>query len=82
MHQDRIHYHDTENREVTLIQTVQSNEEGYSKRQIKDAQEVCDLYVKVGYPSPQDFQKLISENMILNCPVTVEDAIRADKCFG
>ena len=26
------------NREVTLIQTVQENEEGYSKRQIKDDQ--------------------------------------------
>ena len=40
------------NREVTLIQTVQENEEGYSKKQIKDAQEARDLYAKVGYPSP------------------------------
>ena len=32
MHQDGLHYHDTKNREVTLIQTVQENEEGYSKR--------------------------------------------------
>ena len=39
MHQDRLHYHDTKNSEVTLIQTVQENEEGYIKRQIKDAQE-------------------------------------------
>ena len=36
----------------------------------------------MGYPSPRDFQKLISENMILNCPVTVEDVIRADKIYG
>ena len=41
-----------------------------------------DLYAKVGYPSPRDFQKLIAENMILNCPVTVEDFIRADKIYG
>ena len=82
MHQDGLHYHDTKNREVTLIQTVQENEEGYRKRHIKDAQEACDIYAKVGYPSPRDFQKLISENMILNCPVTVEDVIRSDKIYG
>ena len=52
MHQDGLHYHDTKNREVTLIQTVQENEEGCSKRQIKYAQEARDLYSKVGYPSP------------------------------
>ena len=61
MHQDGLHYHDKKNREVTLIQNVQENEEGYSKRQIKDAQNTRDLYAKVGYPSPQYFQKLISE---------------------
>ena len=32
MHQGRLHYHDTQKREVTLIQTVQENEEGYRKR--------------------------------------------------
>ena len=82
IHQDGLHYHDTKNREVTLIKTVQENEEGYSKRQIKDAQEARDIYAKVGYPSPRDFHKLIAENIILNCPVTVEDVIRADKIYG
>ena len=38
MHQDGLHYHDAKNREVTLIQNVQENEDGYSKGQIKDAQ--------------------------------------------
>ena len=51
MHQDGLHYHDTKNCEVTLIQNFQENKEGYSKRQIKDAQEARDLYSKVGYPS-------------------------------
>ena len=82
MNQDGLHYHDTKNREVILIQTVQENKEGYSKRHIKYAQEARDLYAKVGYPSPRDFQKLTSENMIMNCPVTVEDVIRADKIYG
>ena len=67
---------------MTLIQNVQENEEGYSKRHIKDAQEARDLYAKVGYPSPRDIQKLKAENMILNCPVTVEDVIRVNKTYG
>ena len=36
----------------------------------------------MGYTSPQDFQKLISENMIKNCPLTVEDVISANKIYG
>ena len=67
---------------MTLIQTVQENEEGYIKIKIKDAQEARDLYAKVGYPSPRESQKLISKNMILNCPMTAEDVIRADKIYG
>ena len=34
MHKDGLHYHDTKNSEITLVQTVQENEEGYSQRQI------------------------------------------------
>ena len=30
MHKDGLHYHDTRNCEITLVQTVQENEEGYS----------------------------------------------------
>ena len=30
MYKDDLHYHDTRNREITLVQTVQENEEGYS----------------------------------------------------
>ena len=37
MHKDSLHYQDTRNREIALVQTVQENEEGYSQRQIQDA---------------------------------------------
>ena len=68
-----LHYHDTRNREITLVKTVQENEEGYSQRQIQDAKKARDLYAKVGYPSARDFHQMISQNIILNCPVTVGD---------
>ena len=31
MHKDGLHYRDTRNREIALVQTVQENEEGYSQ---------------------------------------------------
>ena len=34
MHNNGLQYHDTINCEITLVQTVQENEEGYSQRQI------------------------------------------------
>ena len=48
MHKDGLNYHDTRNREITLVQTKQENEEGYSQFQIQDAKKARDLYVKVG----------------------------------
>ena len=82
MHKDGLHYHDTRNREITLVQTVQENEEGYSQRQIQDAKKARKLYAKVGYLSARDFKNIISYNLILNCPVTTSDVVCADKFYG
>ena len=82
MHKDGLHYHDTRNREITLVQTVQENEEGYIQRQIQDAKKARELYAKVGYPSARDFHQMISQNLILNCPMTVDDVARDDKIYG
>ena len=82
MHQDGLHYHDTADRQVTLIQTVQQNESGYSQRQLATARMTRDLYSKVGHPLMQDFKAMIKNNLILNCPVTLDDIERASKIYG
>ena len=82
LHKDGLHYHDTRNFEITLVQMVQENEEGYSQRQIQDAKKACDLYAKVRYPSARDFKNIITKNLILNCPVTAGDVGRAGKFYG
>ena len=79
MQKDGLHYHNNRNREITLVQTVQENEEGYSQRQIQDAKKARNLYAKVGYPSARDFKNIISRNLILNFPVTASDVVRAEK---
>ena len=56
MHKDGLHYHDTDDRQVTLVQTVQQNEAGYSQRQLATARRARDLYAKVGHPSVGQFR--------------------------
>ena len=82
MHQDGLHYHDPSEKEISFMQTVNKNESGYSTRQIFDAKRACELYSKVGFPSNKDFNSLIKNNMILNCPVTSNDVDRANTIYG
>jgi hypothetical protein len=82
MHPDGLHYHDFTNREVSFIQTVHENKQGYSLRQLESARLAKDLYAKVGHPLQNDFKAMVAGGMILNCPVTVDDVIRAHKIYG
>ena len=78
MHRGGLHYHNTVNRQVIMVQTVTENEKGYSKRQLTDARTVQDLYAKVGYPSIKDFANMVKENMIMSFPITIEDVRRTE----
>ena len=82
MHRDGLHYHDTVNRQVTMVQTVTDNEKGYSQRQLINAKKERSLYAKVGYPLIRDFIVMIKKNMINNFPVTIEDGMRAENING
>ena len=82
IHRNGLHYHDTVNRQATMVKTVTENEKGYSNRQLTDTKTVRDLYAKVGYPSIKDFANMVKKNMIMNYPVTIEDVMRAEKING
>jgi hypothetical protein len=73
MHPDGLHYHDFTNPEVSFLQIVKENEQGYSQRQLEQARMARDIYTKVGHPSPQDFKAMVAGGMILNCPITGAD---------
>ena len=66
MHEDGLHYHDTSDRQVTLIQTVQQNKAGYSQQQLVTACTARDIYSKFGHPSMQDFKAMIKNQIIFN----------------
>jgi hypothetical protein len=82
MHADGLHYHDTNNRELTLVSTVKQESEGFSKRQLEQAKRARDFQGSVGHPSTQDLKNIIKSNLIINCPVTVADIDCAEKIYG
>jgi hypothetical protein len=56
-------------KEVTLVQTVRGNYEGFTKREVIKAREVREAQAMLGNPSKKDFQGLVSSNLIPNCPI-------------
>ena len=62
-----------EREEIQLLETVESNMEGYSKTEIDRAKQAKQIYHKVGAPGVENFKYLVKANMIKNCPVVPKD---------
>jgi hypothetical protein len=67
---------------IINITTISNLNLKYSQRQIKDAYKVRDLYVALGYPSPQSLIKMINHGSIINCPITAKNVSDAEAIFG
>jgi hypothetical protein len=65
-----------------FIETVQENKKGYTQRQFEDAKQARKLYHIIGCPTTENFKALLRQNIIKNCPVTVEDVNIAERIFG
>ena len=77
-----LYVHDFTNRDITLVQTVQENLEGFSKREIEMANRAKKLYHVMAIPSLHDFKNLIVHNMIKNCPITIKDVDNCENIYG
>ena len=64
------------------VNTVCQNFEGFTKKQVKNAQRACRLMGMVASPSERKFQALIRLNMLKDCPVTNDDILNAHTIFG
>ena len=82
MHPDGLHYHHTKRQELAMVNTVAGNEEGYTKRQLKEAKAARELQAIVGSPSTADLKAMLNSNQIANCPVTSEHVDRAETIYG
>ena len=66
----------------TLVSLVAEQKKLFTRRQVNDADAARDLYRKIGRPSEPEFQRILRNNFIRNCPVTPADALRALTIYG
>ena len=67
----------SEDAATALVQMVQQNYEGFTKKKVLQAKEVRCTMGLIGNPSETDFKGMVSNNMIKNCPVTTTDITNA-----
>ena len=65
-----------------LVSSVSENKKGYTQRQFENAKRARTLYHAVGCPTLENFKSILNQNIIQNCPVTVEDVNIAESIFG
>jgi len=67
---------------MNIATTVKENQMGYTQQQFEDARKARRLYHIMGCPTVQNFKHILRQNIIKNCPVTIEDVNNAEKIFG
>jgi hypothetical protein len=87
MHDIGLHYYDPRKEQhLTFFNNVSKNKEGFTKMQIKGADQGCgyrtNLYKTLSYPSTNNFKWVIRRNQIKYCPGMVKDIVVALKVWG
>jgi hypothetical protein len=54
--------------DVMMVSTVRMNYEGFTKHEIKMAQEARRLQGMIGNPTEREFEGMVREKLIANCP--------------
>ena len=65
-----------------LVQTVRSNYEGFTKKDINADKAARQLQGMISNPSEKDYGGMVSSNMIKNCPIDSTDVSNARAIFG
>jgi hypothetical protein len=78
-----LHYLDTEGKMGTiLVNTVADNKSSYTNEDYLRAVRARDLQIKIGRPSTRDFVRIVTHNLLPNCPVTKKDIMAAEYILG
>jgi len=67
--------------ECMMVTTVWENLKGYTRHKIEKAKEARRLQGMIGNPTKKELVGMVHENLIANCPVTVQDAHNANRIF-
>jgi hypothetical protein len=67
---------------TALVQTVQGNYEGYTKKDILKTNKAHRAQGMIGNPSEKDYKGMVSGNLITNCPITTTNISNTRAMFG
>jgi Reverse transcriptase (RNA-dependent DNA polymerase)/Zinc knuckle len=79
---DTLEKQNSKNNEINLLETVMENAYNYTSRDVEKAKLARQLQINIGRPSTTHFIQLIKNNVIPNCPISVNDVIVAEDIFG
>jgi hypothetical protein len=77
-----LYYLDTSNHGVALVTTVAQNKSKYTNADYLKAVTARNLQIKIGRPSTKDFMRIVTDNLLPNCPITKADILAAEDIFG
>ena len=66
----------------SFLSTVSSNKQHFTRQEIEGADRARSLQQLLGWPSTADLKRYVANNLITNCPVTVDDITRAQYIYG
>jgi len=64
------------------VQTVCRNYEGFTKKQVQRATLACRIMGMIGAPTEHEYQGLVHQNVLQDCPIKPSDIANAHKNFG
>ena len=67
---------------MALVSTVASKRSNYSNQDYLRAVKARELHIKIGRPSLKDYIRIVTVNLLPNCPVTKADILVAEDIFG
>ena len=66
----------------SFLSTVAKNKEYFTRREIRGADLARDLQGRIAWPSDDEYKNIVSNNLLTNCTVQVDDISRADHLYG
>ena len=68
--------------DYSFVLTVSGNKQRFHRREVEAADRARELYRQIGRPSQAHFEHILENNLVQNCPITVDDAKRAVLIYG
>ena len=65
-----------------FLQTVEGNKAMYQKRDVRKADQAVSIGRMINHPAKDKFARIIKDNWIRNCPVTIGDVKCAEVIYG